>query len=371
MDREWRIEPLDTVFFRGGMPFGKGETGWLESIFPPTPQTIQGFIRSAILLAHCKSDKIFACVSCPDKIGCELPQAIGSTEEFDYGTLDIFGAYLFKEDKRYYPVPADLMKDEQGMLILAPPDIPVSCDIGNVRLPASDRQFIKPVEGWISEDDLKNYLQGNIPSDEKDILKTVSFFEKEPKVGIERIYETHNVKTGMLYSIVPLRFNRGVEIRFRVNKIKKELEPETPKAIKFGGEGKVANLSITDYQGASNDGIAAKGNIKMVLLQPADFDGKWYPCDFNETIDDKGATCWTGKIQGVNLKLISACTGKAQKIGGFDMVRKENKHMRSYVPAGSVYYFEVTGGDDSNLDVEGKIGLNSKIGFGHYRLGGW
>jgi CRISPR-associated protein Cmr3 len=376
MSREWIIQPLDTLFFRDGMSFGMGETGWLESIFPPAPQTIQGFMRYAILRAHCKSDDIFKCESCKHKEGCNLPEAIGSQKEFDYGLLDIYGPYLFKDDKRYYPAPLDIMEDEKGALLLVPSDEQVNCDIGNAHLPATGQRAVKPMKGWISEDAFTTYLEGIVPSGKQDILNDTEFFEKEPKVGIKRKYESHGVETGMLYSIVPLRLREGkdkkrVEIRFRVNGIAGDLEPKTPATIKFGGEGKVVKLSIDNYPSASNAGISANRKIKMVLLQPADFDGAWYPCDFIETTDDKGAACWTGQIHGVDLKLISACTGKAQKIGGFDMARKENKPMRSYVPAGSVYYFEVTGGDPSNLAVEGKIGLNSKIGFGHYRLGRW
>jgi CRISPR/Cas system CMR-associated protein Cmr3 (group 5 of RAMP superfamily) len=46
--------PIDTLFFRDGAPFNAGETGFIKSIFPPTPQTGYGFSRAALLNAFCK-----------------------------------------------------------------------------------------------------------------------------------------------------------------------------------------------------------------------------------------------------------------------------------------------------------------------------
>src|SRR5437899_7108941 len=42
------LEPTESLLFRTGRPFDAGENGYAESIFPPTPETLQGAIRAAI-----------------------------------------------------------------------------------------------------------------------------------------------------------------------------------------------------------------------------------------------------------------------------------------------------------------------------------
>lgn len=385
--REWLFEPLDTLFFRDGLSIDAGETGYVESIFPPHPQTMQGVVRSAVLLSHCKDPKTFGSGKC-DTCGakkCLLPDAIGSPKEGDYRNLDLFGPYLIvkkENDKyeRYYTAPLDLMREKEGgkrLFSLRPSDKPVACDLGDVRLPAkpqkSDYKAPDVAGGWIREDALKQYLQkGTIPVRGK-LLAENEFYEKEPKVGIEREYDTHKVKTGNLYSIVPLRFKKDIEIGLRVGGIDKTLEPKGF-ASKIGGEGRVCKLEIKDYDKPPDKFQLKEGNrIKLLLLQPADFNSSWLPNNFNKTTCN-GTTCWEGSIDGISgatFRLISACIGRQQKIGGWDVVKKAVKPMKSYVPAGSVYFLEVINNTVSEIPAEGKIGNNTAIGLGHYILGRW
>jgi len=53
----------------------------------------------------------------------------------------------------------------------------------------------------------------------------------------------------------------------------------------------------------------------------------------------------TGKYSGLKLRLLTASIGKPLNIGGFDMKERKPKPMYKAVPAGSVYYFEITEGD--------------------------
>jgi CRISPR-associated protein Cmr3 len=386
VQKEWLFDPLDTLFFRGGLSIDAGETGYVESIFPPHPQTMQGVVRSAVILSHCKDPDFSGfgkCDTCGEK-KCPLPEAIGSPKEGSYGALDVYGPYLYKEvneeGNRYFPAPLNLMREKEGdeRLFSLVPGKAVSCDLGNVYLPANpENGNYKPFEaagGWIWEDALLRYLKDKKMPARDELLAEEEFYVKEPKAGIEREYATRKVKTGMLYSIVPLRFKEDVKIGLRVNGIAKELEPKGF-ATKIGGEGRICGLEIKDY-GKSTDKLHLKNRdrIRLVLLQPADFDGKWRPSSLQEKQQSDKTTCWEGKIDGINgvtLRLISACIGRQQKIGGWDMVKKAVKPMRSYVPAGSVYFFEVINNSVSEIPAEGKIGENTKIGLGHYLLGRW
>ncbi len=42
------LEPTEPLLFRTGRPFDAGENSYAETLFPPTPETLQGAIRAAI-----------------------------------------------------------------------------------------------------------------------------------------------------------------------------------------------------------------------------------------------------------------------------------------------------------------------------------
>ena len=42
------LEPTEPLLFRTGRSFDAGESGFAETLFPPTPETLQGAIRAAI-----------------------------------------------------------------------------------------------------------------------------------------------------------------------------------------------------------------------------------------------------------------------------------------------------------------------------------
>ena len=376
-DKEWLLNPFDTLFFRDGKPFGFGQSAYLESIFPPAPQTTQGVVRYNIILANCKSDSVFQCEGCSIN-DCIVPENIGSLNEGEYGSLDLYGPYLVENGKRYYPIPLDLMQESEGQkrLVSLKPKKKKNvdewavdqCDMGKIPLPAKPDGYtaIKEVKGWIEEDAIFKYLHNQTPPDKRDIRQDSDFFKKEPRVGIGRDYATHTAKEGLLYSIAPLRFKESVSIGVKVKGIDESLQPKH-NSTKFGGEGRVCKLVIQDAAPSGAVKLESKDkHIKMLLLQPADFDG-WLPPGFK----DNGSMLWEGSINGVTLRLISACIGKPQKIGGWDMASGSSKAIKSYVPAGSIYFFEVINGDITSLATEGKIGANTAIGFGHYMLGRW
>jgi len=402
MLREWLFEPLDTLFFRDGFSLDAGEPGYLESVFPPYPQTLHGALRSNVLLAHCLDIGSFGkgkCNSQCEKCGtCRLQQAIGNPKEGTYGTLDIYGSYLVKNDTRYFPTPLDLMREKhepQRFFSLIIPDSVVPCDLGDVHLPAKPKKGNYGVSdsagGWISEEALEKYItSGEVPVVKKDAndnypsasqwLPNTEFCAKEYKVGIARDYQTHNTKMGNLYSIVPLRFLKGVKIGLLVEGLDTSLEPPTESITKLGGEGRLCTLKIQNPQSCllmsskSNELKIKPGEkLKILLLQPADLGTSWSLLG-KVTKEGTEVSCWQGQIkgiEGVTFRLISACIGKQQRIGGWDMALGKVKPMRRYVPAGSVYFLEVMECDVEKINKQGKLGKNTEIGLGSYIIGRW
>jgi CRISPR-associated protein Cmr3 len=354
MAREWLIEPLDTLFFRGGEPFGMGDGGWLMSIFPPTPQTVQGIVRGGVLQLHCRDLDTFRKGNCGTCTKCNVHGAIGSHEDCDLGKIDLYGPYLVKGDTRYYPTPLDLVReksDKTKIYALAPSDKAIECDLGTMRFPTlpsgADFGAVESVGGWISEAALNKYLDGSDAPAADKLLDDEEFFKPEPRVGLKRNHATHHAEDGMLYSISPLRFRDDVRLGVRVEGIDELMVPGDF-AMKIGGEGRPCKIEVITPKEQPFPHGPVLGAIKLVFLQPADLGGGWKP---------------TGSWGA----MVSACTGRPQRIGGWNLVNG-SKPMRSCVPAGSVYYFE----DGQAIgEREGKTGEKKNIGFGHYRLGRW
>ncbi|MBV9614034.1 MAG: hypothetical protein JO031_01100, partial [Ktedonobacteraceae bacterium] len=42
------IQPCEVLLFRTGHPFNAGENHYADTLFPPTPETLQGAIRATI-----------------------------------------------------------------------------------------------------------------------------------------------------------------------------------------------------------------------------------------------------------------------------------------------------------------------------------
>ncbi|MDN5862973.1 MAG: type III-B CRISPR module-associated protein Cmr3, partial [Salinisphaera sp.] len=53
---DFLVRPLDTVWYRGPGPFSAGEDSFDPGLFPPTPYTFQGLIRTRLLLASLPGD---------------------------------------------------------------------------------------------------------------------------------------------------------------------------------------------------------------------------------------------------------------------------------------------------------------------------
>lgn len=55
------------------------------------------------------------------------------------------------------------------------------------------------------------------------------------------------------------------------------------------------------------------------------------------------STIWQGKINNIDIDIISAITGKPERIGGWDMVNHQSLPVRSFIPAGSCWYIKSNG----------------------------
>lgn len=404
---ECEITALDTLFFRKAEPFTAGESVFLESLFPPTPRTVQGLVRTALLEAHCVDLRLFAaggCDRCPEQATCAVRNVVGSPD--GVGTLRLRGPHLLQtragRSVRLYPAPSDLRRDEAGARFRLEPGEVVLSDAGRVRLPGrmdGGSDLGQPAE-WLTENGLRTYLADRLPAASQ-FVEQEDLVDGEPRVGLARDAGKRTAREGMLYSVKPLRPRSGVRLGLWIDGASDTL-PAASGTRRFGGEGRLVQLverpepptgSAVPRDRASPwstndplDGdhrlraerlrrITRSSRLRLVLLQPADCGDNWLPAEFDRA-DDGGVTCWRGKLHGVGLKVIVSCGEQPIPIGGWDLARNRPIAPRRCVPAGTVYYCELDpppGDIDEMLGAlhAGGLGQDTALGFGQVAVGAW
>ncbi|MBD3159182.1 MAG: hypothetical protein GF309_10375 [Candidatus Lokiarchaeota archaeon] len=119
--------------------------------------------------------------------------------------------------------------------------------------------------------------------------------------------------------------------------------------------------------------MASSGRLKIMLLQHADFGGRWYPPGMTRKEGEENVS-WEGEVNGVEMTLISAMTGKPVYFGGWDTAKGRPRPLEPLVPAGSVFYFEIDGNlAQKAMDAihDQHIGQKTNLGFGHAAIGVW
>lgn len=406
------IEPHETLFFRTPHPYHKGEPDYIQSVFPPTPRTLQGFLRTSILKGIYNSFQDYYDNKPPiqkDFKNLDIQELIGDSE--DLGELRVRGPviiinpeklrdsfelvktdddipkWLENSDEEYitlYPKPRDILYKQDGERIIVfslKLGNEITTDIAKMKFPQSPEEYKKEIKeyktsGWITEEHLKSYL-----NEEKeyavDILPDSLLWTTEPKTGIEIDDNLGTTKEGQIYSIEPIRLRPGVYIGFNAEIKDDNGDDLLKKAVgmqKMGGEGKLVGLSLAsdfgvDIPELNKDEIKIEGNkFKIVLLTPTDFEGHWLPTSAQGEEYDNGfpveCNC-CGKE--VKFKILSACLDKPVGIGSRD-IKTHTSSIRQCVPAGGVYYCE---GDIPSDLHNCCIGENSEMGFGHIVIGKW
>lgn len=399
------LEPLDRFFFRGSKPFNAGETQWIVSEFPPSPRVVQGVLRSAIgehLEVNWEEFNGGLGNGCKHRLGetLNLVEQIGSADCL--GKLQLSGPFLHFNDELLFPVPLDLYRGKNGFGLLQPGVAATPCDLCKVRLPTASEAGIKVMEGrFVTFDLMQMLLTGDVskvreivresgavngdlwplyPPEDKP--KAPALADLEPKIGLKRDNTTRRHAEGMLYGIAFARPRDGVRLAVHVtgNGLDERLHPDQARVIRFGGEGKLTRIDAQLLQQPPwpempNLQVDRRIRFRMVLTTPALMPkmpkDRWLPENF---IEDTGSPkTWSGNIDGLKCTIISACIGKAVRIGGWNLVGNSPKPLQSLVPAGSVYFCEADVSEKENIKKlhGGHIGGDTEYGFGHVLVGTW
>jgi CRISPR-associated protein Cmr3 len=386
------LEPLDVWVFRDGRPFSAGEDHHAKSVFPPSPFTVQGALRSKVLIERCGNLDKYAgrnggasCPVCGGAPECPIRQEIGTP-----GHAGPFHLRYVLPAKRtdsaltvYFPLPRHLVrvKGEERWQLLQPLESP-----GMTSLPTGLRSLstigAKPVEhpdGWIDDMTLKNLLWNELPEGLK-VIGTRGengILEEEPRVGIALQHKRKSAESGRFFIVDALRLRDdwGLAIGF-------EGLPSLPQRglLDIGGEGRAARYETIQemaWPPAQRAEIVQARRFLLYFVSPALF--------------SSGASRWTWKpsflgsdLTGTlpytqtRIRLVAAAIGSPLRISGWELGAGgrggQPRPMRSAVPAGSVYFFEIMDGPVEPVLAQHGHAITdwgAEYGFGLTLVGRW
>ncbi len=366
------IQPHDVVLFRDGKPFSAGMDTRARSLFPPTPFTIQGAIRARVLFSSglslaeyyeqktSKAQELLNLISAPDK---------------GYGQLRLKGPFLARREKNskwvpYFPLPADVVKVGAWYKFLQPlEESPWQSNAPDKLHPLWIRTIdrVEEVRGWISQESLREYLEGKFPLFSREatcgegfsrkVLGESDFVEREHRFGIALERGRRTVRDSHLYLAEFLRLKEELAFWVEVDGIDQSKLGGEEGFLQLGGEARAAYYEVTkqDLDLSIPPSGPLPKRFKVVLLTPAWFSGGWRPENEN----------WGAFFKG-SVRLISAVIPRYQAMGGAYASHQQTKGiqrpMRRFVPAGSVYFFEC----DSSVSWAHKPFTETPPGEGDY-----
>lgn len=393
------IEPSDVLLFRDGRPFSAGEGHRARSLFPPTPNTIQGVIRSKVLADRCGRYQQYkdGCNSCSEQNTCTIPQEIGrpaSAGQGSYGDMHLKGAliakYHYSKLTAYFPIPADIVQVKNKDNPNADPKLeylqplqqplPGKNDLTYNLLPlwTNETQPVEAIAGYWTHQDLCNYLLGEYP---KSFTKINELYEKEARFGIEVDNSKQTVQEGKLYQTEFVRCQQDIGLYVEIEGIKQlSNEPDSEAGlIAVGGENRAASykklsgIDWEDFEQRLSDRLKQSDGFKLYLATSTIFDSEhkqgWLP----KWINPKTLS---GQYRGVSVHLVAAALGRYQTIGGWDVAYNRHKPTRRAVCAGSVYYFTTKASPEEIIKAFhwknlADDDMDSRIGYGLSLVGTW
>ena len=338
------IHPLDTLFFRGGRPFGAGlraESGL------PASQVFAGLIRTILL----------------EKSGADFRAMRGkgsSAESFRAAGAEWVahvkcrGPWLAQVNgtsvEPLTPTPANLrLTAEGGVLALWPRRRPVPGwtprEAGMLPLWAGGTALAKGTPGYLSLGGLRKYILGQCPAI-TDFCDAEKLFAWEERTGVGIDPGTYAAQEGEIFSTRNIRLRTGVAFYGEV-----ELPQERVAILKhvtaWGGERH--HVAVEPVRPVAWPEAGGERALAL-MLSPGLFRLGWRP-----------ARIAAGALRGAALKGPFA-------VSGWDLTRGGPKATRFGVDAGSVYFLEGLAGLTASLSETDE---DNALGYGFYLKGTW
>jgi len=235
---KFTIKPIDVVFFGSGKPFNLGGLG--ESIFPPFPNSFASAIFAKIYEAKGITNGVFKAV---------------------------YGPFLEKDDKYYFPAPCDIVKEKGGsrIKVYKPRESSNLIKVENTDLenkiklmpwikPECQEDY-EPFNGFISLEGLRKWYYGE-KIDASDLLSEDRVFYIEDRISIRMDDSTGTVKgEDGLYRVRFVRLKEEFRFVFWVELNEQVLTEDEalkifnqhPKVLKIGGEARTATYEVENH----------------------------------------------------------------------------------------------------------------------------
>ncbi|MBF0290832.1 MAG: type III-B CRISPR module-associated protein Cmr3 [Nitrospinae bacterium] len=336
------FNPLDTLFFRDGKPFGTADKAQTRNL--PMPQTTAGAVRTWLM----------------ESLGCDF-EGLADSAEFTRVMQDVSfrGPWFMLEDELLFPVPATLVETEDCEIQALKP-----LDTSKTPLPGWEpadgmkplwRKDSKPAKRlskpFIKLSGMKTFLGGGVPGKE-DFVSADEVYGHDRRTGIGVDKNTLTAEDGQIYAVNLLALKDKVSLYMEVTAPKdiSEILPtkENPSVIKLGGEGRYAQFHRVNDP-ALNFGDVERNRengAMLVLLTPGLFNG-WKPAMLNGN-------------------LISAAVPGYEAVSGWDLKKGGPKPNRFAVSAGSVYFVDKQLGQNIGSLCDGE---DARLGYGIYAEG--
>jgi CRISPR-associated protein (Cas_Cmr3) len=403
MDCAFLVRPLEPLYFGGPSSFSAGEKHNGRTLFPPSPITFQGLVRS-----HLLHSVVSPQLDLNDWSRAEIKareQLVGGPDALLAGwqiqgpfpacrsTLDEADEQLPKMViTPWVPVPRFLLRHGCGPLHARPVssphpglnDLGDDADTGSeiLLLGRPEQGALSPLQGWIGPDNLWFALAGEDRAGwHKDQFGAPlpPFITEEVRPGVAIDEQRHTSSFGMLYSLSTLRFKASAGL---VGWFSGRLDERISRRAFFdgvAGAGRkrrlVAFEEIPDFHPtwkSIKSGAHLPSSVKekqlfwLLALTPA--------CISNALAPELRAQF----PEGVRTVIRSALTGPPGTLGGYQMATGRSRANQPYVPAGSAWLFHLEGGDDDTraqalrrLHDRHILGpaREAGFGFGHTMVG--
>lgn len=339
-----RIRGLDTLLFRDGRPFSNEPGAFSARTLPvPLPGTVAGFLRTRV----------------GNKCGWDWRND-GPTKAF---AVSVAGPILLLDGKPVFHSPADALiykddkhQNKEKVMCLRP-----RVDNGGTNIPGGMRPMqvtedVKPLPGynyWKWEE-IKQWLLYSSGS-AFPVPTPVDGLPLEERVHVE-ISERGTSEEGKLFTAQFLAFEKH-EWNDSPKSEKWSILAMVQTDIKdlkgvgqFGGENRPAVIELaseSDWPSCLDElknALSKAKYVRMILATPAIFKNGWKPAWLDANLVGSPPS-----LNGVQFKLVAAAVKRREAVSGWDYEKRQPKPVRWMVPAGSVYFFEVTNGNGANL----------------------
>jgi CRISPR-associated protein Cmr3 len=266
----YKIDALDTLFFRDGRPFVAGEGTDVASRFPSSPLTLQGLIRSKLLSLPsvgctegwrqyregCNNEA--RC--CPKQGNCKAEKVVGSATArgASNGSLRVHGPWILVNECPVLPIPMDLIAEAEALKEIAKIGkgelsteilMPDENGAAYSNLPGALKPLKPPpswgekkfegVPGFIVWDRYKEYLCGTAPklTLKEDWWRPSDLWGEELRPGLEIEDERSRAEQGKLYFARHTRLREKVALAVEMEglgSLEQNMKERWPSP--FGGE---------------------------------------------------------------------------------------------------------------------------------------